>query len=269
MLRVGGVFSGIGGLELGFERAGMKISFHCEKDFFCQCVLHRHWPDVPIFDDVSTLLQNEIPEVDVLCGGFPCQPISIAGSRGGCYDERWLWPAFLNVINEIKPLWVVIENVQGLRTKGLRTILAGLAYGGYDAEWDCLPAAAFGAPHIRYRFFIIAYPRSAEQRKEGPRVFKQAWRTQFAVQDFMASNTAYTRLQRRITPKGEEGQRKMVVTRMGITHGRSWPFEPNVDRVGYGIPLRVDRIRSLGNAVVPKVAEWVGRRIVDYEIENQ
>jgi len=157
------LFSGIGGFSLGLERAGMKTIAFCEIDKKAQLVLKKHWPEVPIFEDVSKLKKEDIDEqVDVICGGFPCQDISLAGRGEGLEGKRsGLWFEFHRLIKEIRPRYAIIENVSALRNRGLDEVLRGLYEIGYDAEWHCIPASAVGAPHQRDRIWIIAHIGSA------------------------------------------------------------------------------------------------------------
>src|SRR5262252_2632961 len=193
-LTVGSLFSGIGGFDLGFERAGFDIRWQVEIDPFCQRVLAKNWPNVRRYGDVRHVMGHAescgrrargtwrsphsgsgvsdcscwdrravfIEPVDVLCGGFPCQPHSLAGRRAAAADDRDLWPEFMRLIRELRPRWVVAENVPGLLSseagRFFGGILRDLAESGYDAEWDCLPACAFGAPHRRDRVWLVAYP---------------------------------------------------------------------------------------------------------------
>lgn len=234
-LRVGSLFAGIGGFDLGLERAGMKTLWQVEPDFFCRSVLRRRFPDAVQHRDVRYLRGHELAPIDLLCGGFPCQPVADVGKRLAQDDPRWLWPHFARLIGILRPRWVVIENVRGLRTRGLDVVLRDLADLGFDAEWDLLPAAAFGAPHIRQRFFVVAYPNG------------------HGLEGGLSTR-----------PEGRPAlQRRPLV--FAESPGGEWPVEPDVARVADGVPSRVDRVRALGNAVVPQVAEWIGRRIVEAE----
>ena len=155
------LFSGIGGFSLGLERTGgFKTVAFCEIDPYCRKVLARHWPDVPIYSDIRALTASQVAEVDLICGGFPCQDISIAGSGAGIEGKRsGLWKELCRLICEIRPRYALVENVPALRSRGLCVVLADLAEIGYDAEWDCIPASYVGAPHPRDRIWITAYPQ--------------------------------------------------------------------------------------------------------------
>jgi DNA-cytosine methyltransferase len=161
MLNVLDIFSGIGGFSIGLEKAGMQTVAFCENNLFCQKILKNHWKSIAVFSDVSTLTIDDfitLPKIDVIAGGFPCQDISCAGKQLGINAKRsGLWKEFKRLINEIKPKYAIIENVANLRGNGLITVLQDLWEIGYDAEWHCIPASAFGAPHRRDRIWIIAY----------------------------------------------------------------------------------------------------------------
>lgn len=160
MLNCGSLFSGAGLCDLGFAWAGFNHRWFCEVDGHCRAVLNRHWPGVPVFGDVSTLDGGAVPPVDVLCGGFPCQDVSLGGKREGIKEgtRSGLWRHFARIIGETGPRYVVIENVRGLLSSGMDIVLQDLDAIGYDAEWEVLPAAALGAAHHRERVFVIAYP---------------------------------------------------------------------------------------------------------------
>lgn len=157
------LFAGIGGFDLGLERTGgFETVAFCEIDPFCQRVLKKHWPEVPCYDDVRTLTAERLAAdgiaVDVICGGFPCQDISTAGKGAGLAGERsGLWSEIARLVGELRPQFVIVENVSALLGRGLGTVLGDLAALGYDAEWHCIPASAVGAPHRRDRIWIIAY----------------------------------------------------------------------------------------------------------------
>lgn len=165
-----GLFAGYGGLELGLERAGVAHTVaQAEIDPWCREVERRHWPHAHRFEDVREVTRGAVglDGVDLVCGGFPCQPVSVAGKRRAQADERWLWPEFARIVSELRPAIVVAENVPGLRTAGLRDVLADLAALGFDAEWTCFRAWDLGAPHLRDRFWLVATdPDRAELRDE-------------------------------------------------------------------------------------------------------
>lgn len=244
----GSLFAGIGGMDLGLERAGMTCRWQVEIDPFCRKVLEKHWPEVPKYGDIRQITGDELEQVDVIAGGFPCQPVSLAGKQLAQSDERWLWPEFSRIIRMARPRFALLENVEGLLVHGAGDVLRDLAESGYDAEWDCLPAAAFGAPHLRYRVFIVAYPNGS--RLEGRQCqFMPQCPSERAVR--AGSTLAHSDCE----PK--------IWTAKPRAECHNWSTEPDVGRVAYGVPSRVDRLRALGNSVVPAVAEWIGRRIVE------
>lgn len=173
-MRVLSLFSGIGGFDIGLERAGMRTVAFCEFEPYCQAVLKRHWPEVPIYDDVRTLSADTLQRdgvwpIDVVAGGFPCQDLSFAGKRAGIKGERsGLWSEFARLIGEVRPRFAIMENVPGLLSAGHGRVLGDLAALGYDAVWDCVPASAVGAPHRRDRVWIVAHAPS-ERREEAER----------------------------------------------------------------------------------------------------
>ena len=304
---VGSLFSGIGGIDLGLERVGFRPAWFCERDEWCQKILHKHWPEVHCYGDIHDI-GKDAPSVDVLAGGFPCQPVSVAGRQLGKDDPRWLWPEFWRLIRILRPRVALLENVPGLFRHGFGGIISDLAASGYDAEWDCIPAAAVGAPHRRDRVFIIATRCGGVA---DPAFMFGNGRDNHAGIDKRSKEVSESRNGGRPEPManpdnqrcdrgtgGQQGRREQPqngsdtmadavrVGRQGpgepIHAGRSteekdrqaagpvnggienqWPIEPAVGRVANGIPRRVDRLRGLGNAVVPQVAEVVGRRVME------
>lgn len=273
------LFSGIGGFSLGLERAGMKTVAFCEVDKKCQQVLKKHWPGVPIFDDVSTLKGEDIEEtVDVICGGFPCQDISLAGKGAGLEGERsGLWTEFHRLIKEIKPKYAIIENVSALRSRGLDQVLREISEIGYDAEWHCITASSVGAPHRRDRVWILAYPNSAGWRESNQEMERGSSKQSdsSSVQSSQdVPNTNITRLERWLSDgiassQGWEESSDGCTTERSVRwrRGRNgqWTSEPSVGRVVDGFPGRVDRLKQLGNAVVPQIPELIGRAIIKNE----
>jgi DNA (cytosine-5)-methyltransferase 1 len=237
-MKFGSLFAGIGGFDLGFERAGMKCEWQVEIDPFARRVLERHWLDVRRHDDVRTFPPGDSDRwrVDVICGGFPCQDISNAGKRVGIEGERsGLWTEFARIIRFLRPRYVVVENVSGLLDRGFGAVLGSLASCGYDAEWDCLPASAFGAPHLRDRVFVVGYP---ERTGLPSRFFSNERR-----------NTELFAARHR--------------SPLGFDYGPAWDGEPELAVLVHGVPGDVDSTVALGNAVVPQVAEWIGRRLME------
>lgn len=300
----GSLFSGIGGLDLGMERAGWTCKWQVEINPFCRRLLEKHWPDVRRHDDVTTFPPADSTDwaVDAIVGGFPCQDISYAGKGAGLKGERsGLWYEFARVVREIRPQIVVVENVSALLVRGLDAVLGTLAADGYDADWACVPAAFVGAPHIRDRVFVIAHApsercgtRSRESgSKEGERIGRRE--SDHCVADVADSESIGCRSGRtgRAAASSEvrkvsgrdvsdaDGQRfsrrtkrdrssiepRFVPSSWHDAYRRSsadwWATEPDVGRMAYGIPARVDRLAGLGNAVVPAVGELVGRIAAD------
>jgi DNA (cytosine-5)-methyltransferase 1 len=255
------LFSGIGGFDLGFERAGMECVAQVEIDDFCHKVLAKHWPDVPKFKDVRNVGKHNLPAADVIVGGFPCQPHSYAGKRRGKADDRNLWPEYLRVIEELRPRFVIGENVPGIITTMLDEILSDLERVGYACETFVIPAGAFNAPHWRDRVWIIAYTDSsgllqgqftinANERQEHAQCNAPAIH-------FDATNAECTRLQ------GSERIQESIRPAAGSWEQNWLEVAARLCRVDDGISRRVDRLRSLGNAVVPQVAEFIGRAIME------
>lgn len=257
MMTFGSLFTGIGGIDLGLERAGMICKWQVEIDPYCQKVLQKHWPDVKKFRDVKEVGKYNLEPVDLIAGGFPCQPHSYAGKRMASNDERDLWNEFYRIICELRPEWVLAENVPGILSsengRFFGRILRDLAASGYDAEWQSIPAAAFGAPHIRERVFIVAH-RKSERSCENVCNTDSISECQ-TIQRFNAS--------------GEKRSSRLIFTgEYGNKPSRNdwWSVEPGICGVANGIPNRVDRLKGLGNAVVPQVAEWIGKYIIQAEI---
>jgi DNA (cytosine-5)-methyltransferase 1 len=253
------LFSGIGGFSLGLERAGMRTVAFCEINQFCRKVLAKHWPGIPCYDDVRTLtaekLRTDGISVDVICGGFPCQDISSAGLGVGITGERsGLWKEYARIVGEVRPRFVIVENVSALLSRGLDVVLGDLAALGFDAEWHCIPAAAVGAPHRRDRIWIIAYPSEGNdgifEPQQGSRQESKSG------SGSLSPIMGYSDLPSSYTHSSEGSPRATDCQSSG------WPPEPNVDRVAHGVPARVDRLQSLGNAVVPQIPEIIGRAIV-------
>ena len=271
------LFAGIGGLELGLERAGMTVVGQVEIDPFCRRVLAKHWPEVPRHDDVRTAVEwwrgESRPLVDVICGGFPCQDISNAGRREGIAGARsGLWSHMRDTVRALRPRYVVMENVSALLARGLDVVAADLAESGYDLEWDCVPASAVGANHQRDRWFGVAYPQGDGRRPGWPRRSAgdgpdgQAEWPKALADTYCVAGPPPVALD---LLAGAEARRSLHrANRRNRGRGGPWAAEPSLGRVANGVPDGVDRIRALGNAVVPQVAEHVGRLIVAAEEDD-
>jgi DNA (cytosine-5)-methyltransferase 1 len=224
---------------LGLEWAGVGHTvWQVERDPFCRQVLAKHWPDAQRFEDVREVGAHNLELVDVICGGFPCQDVSHLGKRKGMGEgtRSGLWVEYARIIGELRPRFVIVENVIGLRTLGLESVLGDLRGLGYRGEQSVLSACAVGAPHARKRLFIVAHTDDYRMVRDGA-----------------------------AEPAQPQGERRTPDGRGSAPDGR-WELwqvgEPKVFRVANGVPLGLDRNKSLGNAVVPAVARIVGQRIL-------
>ena len=322
-LTVGSLFSGIGGLDLGLERAGMQVIWQSEIDPYACKVLKKHWPEVPNHGDIKQIDWRTVEPVDVICGGYPCQPFSTAGKRQGTDDPRHLWPWVRTAISELQPQYAILENVRGHLSMGGLQVVGELAEIGYDAEWRVVSAAGLGAPHRRDRIIIVAYPngsnssngRQCEDVPSQDRSGRDDRRRSASDlgQIGLGSSGENTGILADANGKRLEGRSRLQESEtqlvgfdiLGSSEGRSsvigvsnnvsewngqhrqstniatqgrvwrddrareetydgwqwWESEPDVGRVAYGVPSRVDRLKGLGNAVVPQVAEYIGRLI--------
>lgn len=237
------LFSGIGGFSLGLERTGgFKTSAFCEIDGFARSILRRHWPAVPIFDDVVKLRGRDVGPIDVVCGGFPCQDISYAGHGAGLGGKRsGLWSEIARLVGELRPRYVVVENVSALLVRGLDAVLGDLAALGYDAEWHCIGAGNIGLPHGRDRIWIVAYP--AGERTDRLVTREQIRSAALDIQNGWAgwADQIY------LFPSVD----RMVAN----TDGR-------IERNDHGLPEGLDRLKAVGNAIVPQIAEVIGRGMI-------
>jgi DNA (cytosine-5)-methyltransferase 1 len=339
-LTVGSLFSGIGGLDLGLERAGMKVIWQSEIDPYACKVLSKHWPEVVNHGDIKKIKWEEIERPNVICGGYPCQPFSTAGKRRGEEDPRHLWPWVRKAISQLRPDYAILENVRGHLSMGGLSVIGELASIGYDCEWRVVSAASVGANHRRDRIIIVAYPHGLRQPLQTERQFSslkefasngnerrignvadpdntgsgtpnsetyrdrtekiqerddepQSWasrrREVVANPDSgrcqqcepqgqqvsrissrsksVSDNECIRNGEHRVTPETSETGGRWVFDgqrEKGYDGWQWWETEPNVGRVAHGIPSRVDRLRGLGNAVVPQVAEVIGRLVVEH-----
>ena len=272
-MRVLDLFSGIGGMSLGLEWAGMTTAAFCEIEPFARAVLRKHWPLVPIYDDVRTLTADRLARdgvgrIDLVCGGYPCQPYSHAGKQRGTTDPRHLWPEMRRIVGEVRPAWVLAENVAGHITLGLDQVLADLEADGYAGRAIVVPACAVDAPHRRDRVWIVATDADRDSRGAYPDGLRDAVAdSDLARLEGWNGEGVRTRAgERAAWPRGASvpDADSIAAGRFAEPRGErgEWLAEPGVGRVAHGVPRRVDRLRGLGNAVVPQVVAEIGRAII-------
>lgn len=248
------LFAGIGGLALAAEWAGIETVAFCEREPFCQRVLNNHWPNVPIFNDVKTVNRKVLEEkgviepdgtIDIISGGYPCQPFSSPGKRKGEDDDRHLWPEVKRLLEEIRPTWFVGENVAGHITLGLDTVLHDLEIIGYSWKSFVIPAAAVGANHERFRVFIVAHSNS---------------------QPKLQTNKSISSIRKKRESRQDSSRR--LRREISRTHWQT--HKPTVFRVDDGISKRLDKDRliALGNAVVPQQIYPILNCIKNIEVDD-
>ena len=281
-LRVLDLFSGIGGFSLGLERTGgFETVAFCEIEPFPRKVLAKHWPGVPIYEDVRTLTADTLARdgigVDVITGGFPCQDISCAGKQAGIAEgtRSGLWSEIVRLVGELRPKFIIVENVANLlsgpsekRGGWFGRVLGDLAECGYDAEWENIPAAAVGAPHRRERVWIVAYPRQARSEQYESVEIDGGMELRNGGIDAagFASDSRRIRL-----PKSRRAEARIYSTAYAhwkanqSLYGLRWPSVAVVRGANDGVPAKLDepRIAALGNAVVPQIPELIGRAILE------
>jgi DNA (cytosine-5)-methyltransferase 1 len=281
------LFSGISGFALAAQWVWgdeHEIISFCDNDKVAQCALKKHWPGVPIHDDIKTLDATKWQgTVDLVTGGFPCQPFSCAGKRRGKADDRYLWPEMLRVIDECQPRWVLGENVAGIVNMELESVCASLEGEGYEVQPLVIPACAVDAPHIRARVWIVAH--APIERPGEARGFHAGCSKRIAWGRQDVAHASRKGLEGAITegairaerlpaecgavPNSERQQDGRIFKRRiqshscddcnGGSEAAAWPTEPDVGRVAHGIPYRVHRLRLLGNSIVPQVAAEIFR----------
>jgi DNA (cytosine-5)-methyltransferase 1 len=282
------LFSGIGGFSLGLERTGgfRTIGF-CETDAYCTKVLQKNFPGIPIHGDIKKLKGTDIGTVDIITGGYPCQPFSVAGKQKGVEDPRHLWPEMFRVVKESRPNWVIGENVAGHIKLGLDSVLKDLESEGYRTRTFSISASSIGANHQRERIWIVAHSERnglIATKKRGSSketISKQSKRknntldikgtgsiseTNTDVADTCGTGLSSAPSSRSDEESGEESRNEFPAgcgsaLDWGDISG-NWTVEPNVGRVAHGIPSRVDRIKSLGNSLVPHIPYYIGQSII-------
>ena len=275
MYTIGSCFSGIGGFELGLEMAGFKTAWQIERDPFCLQVLQKHWPEVPKFKDIYDVKIDKLENVGLITGGYPCQPFSVAGKRKGEEDDRHLWPKMFEIIQNIRPNWVICENVYGHVSMGLDEVLTDLENEAYACQTFIVPACAKNAPHRRDRLWICAHSINGSDRTIGGQVSKKngiqginrekvgsglSSRTDSDAPDTAGSSN---RPERRIC----EGSQYSESSRIPVWDEPWLEVAARLCRVDDGVPNRVDRLKSLGNAIVPQIAYEIGMAIIATENE--
>ena len=274
--------SGIGGFALGFEQANLSTPvMFCDIEPWCRNILKQHWNNVPIKSDVKELANdpdNLVPDCDILTAGYPCQPFSQAGRREGAQDDRHIWPYILKIITSKRPSWVVLENVYGHISLGLDQVLLDLETKGYATRTFVVPASSVGAPHRRDRVWIVGYAEDngrdgrteaagrerSQDKQDEP---KLEVRGESSRPSTHVADTNHQRLQGRLSG-WQDTERQSVDGHAGCSsaaHRQSnqnwWTTEPDVGRVANGIPKRVDRLKGLGNAIVPQIAQQIAESI--------
>lgn len=308
------LFSGIGGFSLGLERAGLKTMAFCEIEPFCQKILKQHWPNIPVYSDIRELIADELPDrPDVVCGGYPCQPFSVAGKRRGKADHRHLWPEMFRVIKETKPRYVIAENVAGHVKMGLDDVLSDLESENYTPWPFVIPACALDARHRRDRIWIVAHANGQgehvkPQYDEGEIMpvmgnAKHDGSLATTIRGKFKETVRGTPERQKPTLKSERAGRQPDHETMANTQSQRvqgyragwqqepythveqalsgcngkreepayWETEPGICRVADGIPNRVDRIKALGNAVVPQIPQIpqiLGEFIIQFHNET-
>jgi DNA (cytosine-5)-methyltransferase 1 len=246
------LFSGIGGFSLGLERAGMRTAAFCEIDPYCRQVLERHWPGMPIHDDIRKLDGSQYAgTVDVVCGGYPCQPFSTAGKQLGEEDPRHLWPEMRRIIREARPRWVIAENVRGHVSCGLDEVLGDLESDGYRGWPFLIPSRCVGSEIQRYRLWIMG------RRSDGE------------AGAIRSRSVGEQSAEEQESARGSQEQPALA----GLRPADEWESEsqgkPTLCGIPAGLPDQLERERAVGNAVDPRIAQRIGRAIIAYEQQQE
>ena len=291
MLRHLDLFSGLGGFSLGLEATGgFETVAFCDIEKFPRKVLKKHWPNVKQYKDIKELTYEQIKEdtlapIDIITGGYPCQPFSIAGSQLGEKDKRHLWPDMFRIVKECKPTWVIGENVSGHIKLGLDTVLQDLESEGYSTRAFSISASSIGANHQRERVWVIGHA-DVEDTRQHVRGIESSWdtkslrprtseETEWATnpdqingsgQGAEAMGESSDTYSQRLQGRRSEQQLQKDETERPSSWERWWQFEPDVGRVANGVPQRVDRLKGLGNSLVPAIPYMIGHSILEEEL---
>lgn len=266
-LRVLDLFSGIGGFSLGLERTGgFETAAFCEIEKYPQEVLAKNFPGVPIYDDIKKLtakrlVSDGIGKIDVITGGYPCTPFSVAGKQKGHEDDRHLWPFMLEIIAQVRPTWIVCENVYGHIKLGLDQVLFDLEAQGYSSRTFVVPACGVDAPHRRDRLWLVAHANSKGE-SDGSEHEEQRPGKLVADSESQRMEGCWADRQQEPSLSFKQKISRRDCAGIGRDH---WEIEPGMGRVANGIPGRVAKLKALGNAVVPQIPMMIGQAILDYE----
>jgi len=267
-MKVLDLFSGIGGFSLGLEAAGMETVAFCEIEDYPVTILNKHWPDVPVYRDVRKLtgeqIEQEVGRVNVICGGFPCQPFSVAGQQKGKEDDRHLWPEMFRLIQEIRPRWVIGENVAGFIRMALDDVLHDLEGEGYTTQSFVIPACAVGGIHRRDRVWIVAHSECHgrdETQKPGSTAKSEKESRVQQSKGCHSTSTGVSRDDASDSSRDDSGRECRTQSFRPI----ELPTQSAVRHRDDGLPDNVARLKALGNAVVPQIPELIGRAIMEVE----
>lgn len=286
-IKIGSLFAGIGGFELGCERAwpNSKTIWQVEQNPFCQSILSKHWPTAKIYNDVRDITINNVEPVDVLLGGFPCQDISTAGQQKGVHDGKKssLWWEMHRIISEIRPRVVIMENVANIIRLGGADVVGSLAQIGYDCEWTVIRASDFGACHQRARWFCVTYPKMSNQHRKSTtesQENKKTWINSSIIGEHhigkvsewrnTTPDTNGTRFQRQSKHSQQLESTLINECRYSQNHGshngrdywKKTSYPSPFCRVDDGLPNRVARLKALGNAIVPQCSQWIAEQVL-------
>lgn len=258
-VKIGSLFAGIGGFELGIERAipNSETIWQVEQNPFCQSILSKHWTKAKIYNDVRDITINNVEPVDVLLGGFPCQDISLAGKQLGVNDGKKssLWWDMWRIIGELRPRVVIMENVANIIRLGGADVIGSLAQIGYDCEWTVISAQQFGAPHLRERWFCVAYSNSSNDRNRTkiPISMEERGSDEYGISDRSQSVSTLWNNKSPSDWRGVGCQSAICRVDDGLSTG--------MDRSKHN-KIRQERLKALGNAIVPQCSQWVGEQVL-------